>query len=86
MFRNRNKLSALALSILLAAMSLGTALAAENGKENDKVARDPQKTSDVPCAESNKQMDNIKDKMDTDENRILTGEDWAIIQLRKPFG
>ena len=76
MFTNRNKLSALAIGILLSISALQPALAAENAK----MARNAQQNGDAPCADSSKQVNDKADKTDS------SPEDWYQHELRIPHG
>ena len=82
MFIYRNKLSALALGTLLSISALQPALAAEDAKtaEDAKMARNSQQSSDAPCADSKKQLNNKADKTDN------SPDTWLERQLRAPGG
>jgi hypothetical protein len=77
MFTNRNRLSALALGTLLSISALQPALAAEDAKENAKMARVSQQNGDTPYADSKKQVQ-VDDKADKTDNSPDT---WLDRQL-----
>jgi hypothetical protein len=77
MFTNRNRLSALALGTLLSISALQPALAAEDAKENAKMARVSQQNGDAPYADSKKQVQ-VDDKADKTDNSPDT---WLDRQL-----
>ncbi|HYA20396.1 MAG TPA: hypothetical protein VEG25_07110 [Burkholderiales bacterium] len=62
----RNKLSALALGILLSTLSLGTALAADEAK----MAGNYQQDAGVPCADSKQRGNDKTDKGDWYEQQL----------------
>ena len=76
MFTNRNRLSALALGILLSISALQPALAAEDAK----IARNFQQNSATASADSKKQVDNKADKSDS------STDTWYVRELRIPHG
>ncbi len=80
MFTNRNKLSALALGTLLSISALQPVLAAEEAKEDAKMARDSQQNGDAPCADSKKQVNDKANMKDS------APEDWYQHELRIPHG
>ncbi len=80
MFTNRNKLSALALGTLLSISALQPALAAEDAKEDAKMARNYQQTGGTPCAESKQQVNDKTDKTDS------SPDTWYERQSRIPGG
>jgi len=80
MFTIRNRLSALALGTLLSISALQPALAAEDAKEDAKMARNSQQNGDAPCTDSKKQLDDKADKTDS------SPETWYERQSRIPGG
>jgi hypothetical protein len=83
MLTNRNKLSALGLGILLSTLSLCPALAAEDAKEDAKLARNSQQSVYAPCADSKKEINDKADKTDRTDNSPDT---WYDRQSRIPGG
>jgi hypothetical protein len=77
MFINRTKLSALALGTLLSISALQPALAAEVAKEDTKMARTSQQSSDAPYMDSKKQVQ-VNDKADKTDSSPDT---WLDRQL-----
>ncbi len=80
MLANRNRLSALGLGILLFTLSLCPAVAAEDAKEDAKMARNSQQSGYAPCADSKKEVNDNTSKTDS------APETWYDRQSRIPGG
>jgi hypothetical protein len=76
MLANRYKLSVLVLGILLSALSLSSARAAED----TKITRDPQQSGYAPCADSKKDVNDSADKTGN------SPDTWYERQSRIPGG
>jgi len=80
MLTNRIKLSALGLGILLSTLSLSPALAAEDAKEDAKLAQNSQQSGYAPCADSKKEVNDNASKTDS------SPDTWYDRQSRIPGG